>query len=306
MNDADLARLNLAKRAYEAARPREAEVQTGVRRARLALRRPKASRKWLSKGLVLVVLAVGSLAYAKPHALGELVEQVLHPAASPGHGHASSGGGLPLPAPEARTFPQSAVQGAKPRSASDNQAATEAGDSESVAAPAAELAELGSSASAVNPSMEEREAGASEPSAPGAAGSQAAPRDSSRVAAGEHAGVRAVASNALGGSPAPVRSAAKGGKAPVSTKEADALSGWGRVGQALARGDEREALLSLNELAESDDPRTRDKADLGRAQLLLAHGNRDRACALARDLTQRHPGERVERQAQALLKSCSR
>ncbi|MES1186497.1 MAG: hypothetical protein ABUL60_21980, partial [Myxococcales bacterium] len=77
MNAADLARLELAKRAYKAAEPRDAEVQTGVRRARLWLGRPRPRRTWFSKGLVLVVLAVGSLAYAKPQAAGELVEKVL-------------------------------------------------------------------------------------------------------------------------------------------------------------------------------------------------------------------------------------
>ena len=62
MNAADLARLELAKRAYKATQASEAEVQTGVRRARLALTRPKRRRNWFSKGLVFVVLAVGSLA----------------------------------------------------------------------------------------------------------------------------------------------------------------------------------------------------------------------------------------------------
>ena len=77
MNAADLARLELAKRAYKAAQPNETEIQTGVRRARLSLGRPKSRRAWFSKGLVFIVLAIGSLAYAKPHALGELVEKVL-------------------------------------------------------------------------------------------------------------------------------------------------------------------------------------------------------------------------------------
>jgi hypothetical protein len=77
MNAADLARLELAKRAYKATQPGELEVQTGVRRARLSLTRPKRRRNWFSKGLVFVVLAVGSLAYAKPNAIGEIVEKVL-------------------------------------------------------------------------------------------------------------------------------------------------------------------------------------------------------------------------------------
>jgi hypothetical protein len=84
------------------------------------------------------------------------------------------------------------------------------------------------------------------------------------------------------------------------------VSDWGRVGQALARGDDSGALAALNGLAESGDQRTRDKADLGRAQLLMAQGNPEKACALARALTHRRAGGRIERQAQLLLKSCAR
>ena len=39
MNAADLARLDVAKRAYKAAQPSASEVQSGVRRARLSLLR---------------------------------------------------------------------------------------------------------------------------------------------------------------------------------------------------------------------------------------------------------------------------
>jgi hypothetical protein len=82
------------------------------------------------------------------------------------------------------------------------------------------------------------------------------------------------------------------------------LSDWGRVGQALAHGDDAAALSALQELAQSDDARTRDKADLGRAQLLLAHGNLEQGCSLARNLTHRRAGGRIERQALLLLKRC--
>jgi hypothetical protein len=92
----------------------------------------------------------------------------------------------------------------------------------------------------------------------------------------------------------------------VPPRAEDPVSEWGRVGQALARGDEASALGALGKLSRSDDPRTRDKADLGRAQLMMAHGNRDQACALARSLTQRRSGSRIERQAQVLLKDCAR
>jgi len=84
MTPAEAARLALARRAYEAARPTAAEVQAGVRRARLALRRPKLRRSFWSKGLVLVVLAIGSLAYAKPYAFSAMVEQVLRRASDGG------------------------------------------------------------------------------------------------------------------------------------------------------------------------------------------------------------------------------
>jgi hypothetical protein len=86
--------------------------------------------------------------------------------------------------------------------------------------------------------------------------------------------------------------------------ESAQLSNWGRVGQALAHGDEASALTVLDQLSQSPDMRTRDKADLGRAQLLMAQGNREAACSLARSLTHRRAGGRIERQALALLKSC--
>jgi hypothetical protein len=38
--------------------------------------------------------------------------------------------------------------------------------------------------------------------------------------------------------------------------------------------------------------------------LLMAQGNREAACSLARALTHRRAGGRIERQALALLKSC--
>jgi hypothetical protein len=74
----------------------------------------------------------------------------------------------------------------------------------------------------------------------------------------------------------------------------------------LAEGDDGAALSTLEQLAESDDASTRDKADLGRAQLFMAHGNEPQACELARSLAGRHPGARIERQAKVLLKSCTR
>ncbi len=80
-----------------------------------------------------------------------------------------------------------------------------------------------------------------------------------------------------------------------------------RVGQALARGDDTEALAALDGLSESDDQRTRDKADIGRAA--AADGPRKsgqgvRAGALGSRIDARVG--RIERQAQLLLKSCGR
>ncbi|HEY6078770.1 MAG TPA: hypothetical protein VIW29_08200 [Polyangiaceae bacterium] len=96
-------------------------------------------------------------------------------------------------------------------------------------------------------------------------------------------------------------------KRAVAQSEGDQTAAkWSRVGKALSQGDEQAALDALDALARSDDARTRDKAELGRAQLLLARGDRDGACAVARSLTERQAGDRIERQALALLKSCTR
>lgn len=271
MTEADLARLALAKRAYEATRPGEAEVSTGVRRARIALRRPKRRRAWISKGLVFVVLAIGSLAYAKPHALGEVVERVLQLAPSGRGGHASGRGSALAETDERSPEKQVPARSAAPPSSRDAQAPNEQAPNEqasNVQAP---------NVQAPNAS-EPMQAVAAEPAT--VAKSVAKKVSSSRVV-----------------------TSAEAEKAPSGSR---AVSEWGRIGQALERGDEQTALAELSELSHSDDPRTRDKADLGRAQLLLSHGNRDDACALARALTRRSAGERIERQAQALLSNCKR
>ena len=73
----------------------------------------------------------------------------------------------------------------------------------------------------------------------------------------------------------------------------------------LSQGDEQAALAALDALARSDDARTRDKAELGRAQLLLARGDRDGACAVAG--LDRASGRRPHRAPGAgPLKSCTR
>ncbi len=253
MNAADLARLELAKRAYKATPPNEIEIQTGVRRARLSLGRPKARRAWFSKGLVFVALAVGSLAYAKPHVLGELVENVLPRADAGAKRGVGTGAALSLP-----TETSPAKSGG--RKTPSSSAAT-VPTATPVAAPATDATPVAAPATEPAPAKKQ------------------------------------------------VRSSAQAVAAPAELPAADAaaaVSDWGRVGQALAKGDETQALAALAELSESDDQRTRDKADLGRAQLLMAHGDHDEACSLARSLTNRRAGGRIERQAQALLKTCTR
>jgi hypothetical protein len=110
------------------------------------------------------------------------------------------------------------------------------------------------------------------------------------------------AAPAVRGSKALSASAATASQAePISTTVSD----WGRVAQALGRGDETQALAALSELSQSDDQRTRDKADLGRAQLLIARGEREKGCTLARSLGDGRAGSHIERQARLLLKSCA-
>lgn len=263
MNQADLARLELAKRAYRAAEPSAAEVQKGVRRARLALRRPKERRRWLGKGLVMVVLAVGGLAYAKPHAVGQLLQW---PSAQAPSQVAERALSRPTPtvvvesrAPEPSVPPAPAAVHAEPEPVPSERAV-----------PAAKVQPV-------------------ELAPPTKRAQPAPPRAEDAAPASSAASV-----------PEPNLPAAEADGA------ASAVSGWGRVGQALARGDEAQALSVLGELAQSPDTRTRNKAELGRAQLLMARGDREGACRVARALTQRSAGGSIDRQAQAVLKSCSR
>jgi hypothetical protein len=289
MNAADLARLEVAKRAFRAVEPSTAEVQRGVRKARLSLRRPRQRRAWFSKTLVAVVLAMGGLAYAKPQALGEWVEGALRSRASTSPKRAGGaattveatptprlveGGAAVVAVPRARAtqaplvdapglapeLPRSPV--AQPQPAS--------GDPQPVEHTAASpKAPTNNPASARAPTL-------TKPDQPGRLDQEQA-------------------KPALGATSDQQEGA-----------EAGVASEWGRVGEALARGDETRALAALKELSQSDDARTRDKADLGRAQLLMGSGHRDQACTMARSLSNRRAGSRIERQAQVLLKSCVR
>lgn len=281
MTPADLARFELAKRAYKATQPNLAEVQAGVRRARLSLPRPKARRSWFSKGLVFVVLAIGSLAYAKPHALTDLVGDMLprdRGGAKAGH---KPGAGVALP-PVVANAPTSQGRASLQRATS---------------LPAELAAQPAPSPAAVAPSVKPRPTPLSSrtPSGSNADGVHQASK-------GESA-----AKSAAAGAPqtsAAVANPANSNDAAADDADSATLSNWGRVGQALAHGDEASALTVLDQLSQSTDVRTRDKADLGRAQLLMAQGNTEAACSLARSLTHRRAGGRIERQALGLLKSC--
>jgi len=282
MNAADLARLELAKRAFKATQPGDAEVQTGVRRARLAIGRAKPHRRWFSKGLVFVVLAVGSLAYAKPQALAELVENVRPREAADAGTHVGRG---PTNEPVEAAL---RLGGVKPTARHARHARPTTN-----AAPAPAEDRNGMSAA----SAADAAAKAQSESLVASASARAEVRPLKKATA---AAAAAPPTAAL--SPSPAASAAESAESAPTR----AVSDWGRVGQALARGDDSAALAALNGLSESDDQRTRDKADLGRAQLLMAHGDPDKACALARSLTHRRAGGRIERQAQLLLKGCGR
>lgn len=267
MNASDLARLQLAKRAYHAAQPSSAEVQAGVRRARLWLRRPRQRRSWFGKGLALVVLALGSLAYAKPHTLSALIEHGF-PALTRGTGNTK--------------LPGKAV-GVAPAVAR--------------AVPASAPVEAAASPAALTPPERPQPAPAAAP-APG----RAVDKPNRTADVTDEAG--AASSSA---SPGPAGVGSNGANSEVNDRiEPDVATTWGHVGQALAQGDQARALSALNALSQSDDQRTRDKADLGRAQLLMSRGDSAQACQIARALGERRAGSHIERQAQTLRNSCSR
>lgn len=285
----ELARLELARRAFAATRPNEAEVSAGVRRARLALRRSKLPRKsWFGKGLVLVTLAIGGLAYAKPQGVSDMVARLEQAAGFRSHGHVGTGVGEARPhSPQSSAHAAAALQ--QPQAPVAQQPAAIEQPAAAVPQPAA--------------AFERQATPAPEPAI--SSGSSRAP-----IAPSE---TRAPTNEPAASSANPAAAHTRGG-APVIARTMDepalettgSVSSWGRVGQALAKGDEAGALSALSELSASDDPRTRDKADLGRAQLLLAHGQQEQGCALARQLIHRRAGGRIERQALALLKSCER
>lgn len=287
MNADDLARLDLAKRAYRSTEPNAAEVQRGVRKARLGLQRPRARSTWLTKTVVAFALTMGGLAFAKPQGLGDLVQTALRSAPS---GAKQATGSGPAAAPAA-LVPQRKAPLAQPAQAKAAPAAL----AQAPVAPAA-------ASTRATPIAAPKVA-----SAPKAVPASEAPVPASEapVLAAEEA---PVASNRP--APASKRAASAGAfpdaSANKGTPSAQQVTDWGRVGSALAKGDETRALAVLNELSESEDRRTRDKADLGRAQLMMSNGNRDKACATARSLTNRGAGSRIERQAQVLLKGCSR
>lgn len=277
MNTADLARLELAKRAYRSTEPSATEVQRGVRKARLGLRRPRARTTWLTKTVVGVVLAMGGLAFAKPQKLGELVQTALHTASNAPKPATGTG---PAPAPPVAQRP--ALHPAPPTKVA------------AAPAPAAVASRAGAAAVALR-------APRSESAKPAGVLESALPASEPAAAAEE-----TLTSSAAR---PPIKQSASSDAFPdAGNGQATQphVSDWGRVGSALARGDESRALAVLNQLSRSEDRRTRDKADLGRAQLMMSNGNREQACATARSLTNRGAGSLIERQAQVLLKGCQR
>lgn len=270
MSPSDRERLELAKRAYQATKPSAVEVQIGVRRARLALRRPKTRRSWLSRGLVLVVLALGSLAYAKPQAMRDFADEL----GQVSLGGAHRGGGKPLAASAVEREPVLRTA--------------------AVPAPSAPAKLLPVNETAVEHAPPgKRSAAESEPSA-------LASERSKTSSAGRARPVAASKSAAASG----LARSRDTASAPASG--AMAITDWGRVGRALAEGDQAGALSALDQLSRSEQQSTRDKADLGRAQLLLAQGEERRACDIAQALAARPVEASIARQAAGLLKNCSR
>jgi hypothetical protein len=270
VNAADLARLELAKRAYKATQATDVEIQIGVRRARLSQSRVKPRRAWFSKGLVFVVLAIGSLAYAKPHALGELVEKVLPRSDAAGADGSARGATALIPPPDTEQRATANANGV------------------------GRAAQLPAQPTAAPVAV---------PETPREARSEATPEATPQATATSSKTAKQAGRSASGAaSTTPVAAPAE----RATPERAEEVSEWGRVGRALAHDDQAEALTALNQLSESDDQRTRDKADLGRAQLLMARGDQEAACKLASSLTHRRAGSRIERAAQVLLKSCTR
>lgn len=263
MSASDWARFQLARRAFHAVQPSASEVQSGVRQARLSLLRARPRRSWFGRGLVLVLLGVGGLAYAKPHLLGDLAAWVRRDAS-----HGMTRGGARSGAPV----------------------------SASVSAPVSAKGTTTTGSESARPTP--RAAAVSDPATTGTAPTG----ERTRRPDGK------VASTSLSPGRSDRRRLSVAPAAPVQPARAseppETVPNWGRIGQALARGDEAQALAGLSELSESDDPLTRDKAELGRAQLLLARGDVDQACSLARSLTYRHADRHLQSQARLLLKSC--
>ncbi len=296
MNAPKPTQLSLMQRAYRAAEPNVAEVQAGVRRARLALRQPRRARTGRGKPLMLLVLGLSGMAYAYPSALRELVEHAAPVLPHDGRSASHTIGAHPAPAVEQRTKsarpltgaaapgtganPTPAVAANPTPGAANALAPVSAPDSNEAALPAPGAAKV--VAEHEPASQAEQSASSARPrngAASGAAGTQAKMADSA--------------------------SRASRGKASPASKGQTA-SQWGSVRRALVQGDEQAALTALGSLARSEDPQTRDKAKLGRAQLLMARGEQTQACSIARELNEHGTDARIERQAQGLLKSCTR
>lgn len=290
MNAPKLSQLLLMQRAYRAVEPNVAEVQAGVRRARLALRQPRRTRTGRAKPLLLLVLGLSGMAYAYPSALRELTEPAAPALPHDRRGPSRGAGARPAPVVE-----QQAKQAAVSATLSPGTSA--AATPAALTTPAADAAPP---LAATAPS--ER---------PASAGDAPSVQEQAPKAELPAGSVRPVSAAAVGSARTQAAgvtdTAARAGGAGVATGGRGATaSQWGSVRRALAHGNEQAALAALSSLARSIDPQTRDKAKLGRAQLLMARGEHTQACSLARELSEHCSDPRIERQAQGLLKSCTR
>ena len=254
----DSERLQLARRAWHATAPTDAEIHASVRRLQVALakRRTHRAAAWRrSIAIGLGLLALGAAAAYAAHGALQPASPVTPPDGE-GSRHqleraAVSLPGAAKPAPSASDDSASEHQsiGRDPRIAADTplQALPRAASAASAALPCTDSAQSRSRGSV--PAADRDEV-------------VAAPKQRDR---------------SLLPSPTPAYSG------PPRNGVAN-RSSWERVDQALANGDTAEARRVLRALAHDDDVVTSAKARLGLAQLAVRRGDCARARALVSDL----------------------
>ncbi len=290
MSDSDFRRLQMAARAYRAAQPTDLEVEQGVRRALTVMRRSSRPRRHPGVGTTLAmgILAFATLSYARPGEMAAWFKSLFSTRSEAAETRVAKRGAGTAEAPQA--LPSAA--------------ATDTTNRLALAAPAgaaAAAASAGELAAGARPTT--AEAGSvTSGSAPGAVVERSPqPRGGATAAVGSLAtrGTEQVApahgSTALA-SQTPKRHAAQSRRAT-----------WAEVSTALAKNDSEGALRALGDLAQHGDSATRAKAELGLAQLYFAHGNRVKACGIARSLVGRSEvSKRIQERAQGLLADCGR